>query len=440
MNARLRSLLGKKDALVKACAAITDAPEGDGEGDDRELSAEQRETFDASMAKIKTLNEDIERERELAAAALVAPGIDLDDGPSITGGEPLILKDPKHGFAHFGEFLGAVRRSGKNFAQPADERLAIVAAAPTTYGSEGVGADGGFLVAPEFGSTIFQLSLEEDAILPLTDNQEIGGNRITYPKDETTPWGTDGIRARWEAEAAAATETKPVLGFTEHKLHKLIALVPVTDELLEDATAMGSFVETGMGRSIRWKTNDAFVNGTGVGQPLGILNAPALVSVAKDTAISPDQAADTLLTSNVAAMFARMLPGSLARARWMHNMDVIPQMITLTLANQPIYTAPGGLPQAPAGMLLGRPLMPSQHCQTLGDLGDIYFVDWSQYRSVTKSGGIRTATSMHLFFDADAMAFRATFRVDGQPKLAAAVTPANGSNTLSPFVTLAERA
>ena len=42
-------------------------------------------------------------------------------------------------------------------------------------------------------------------------------------------------------------------------------------------------------------------------------------------------------------------------------------------------------------------------------------------------------------FDADAMAFRTTFRMDGQPKLAAPITPAKGSNTLSPFVQLAAR-
>lgn len=50
------------------------------------------------------------------------------------------------------------------------------------------------------------------------------------------------------------------------------------------------------------------------------------------------------------------------------------------------------------------------------------------------------ATSMHLYFDADAVAFKATFRVDGQPKLAAAVSPANGSNTMSAFVQLDTRA
>jgi HK97 family phage major capsid protein len=65
--------------------------------------------------------------------------------------------------------------------------------------------------------------------------------------------------------------------------------------------------------------------------------------------------------------------------------------------------------------------------------------DMSYYQSITKTEGVTMATSMHLYFDADTMAFRATFRVDGIPKLSTPVTPAKGSNTLSPFVQLEAR-
>jgi hypothetical protein len=46
---------------------------------------------------------------------------------------------------------------------------------------------------------------------------------------------------------------------------------------------------------------------------------------------------------------------------------------------------------------------------------------------------------MHLYFDADLTAFRTTFRMDGQSKIAAAINPAKGSNTLSPYVQLGAR-
>jgi hypothetical protein len=51
------------------------------------------------------------------------------------------------------------------------------------------------------------------------------------------------------------------------------------------------------------------------------------------------------------------------------------------------------------------------------------------------------ASSIHLRFDYDQTAFRFVFRIDGQPWWPTAATPLYAtSDTLSPFVTLAERA
>ena len=41
---------------------------------------------------------------------------------------------------------------------------------------------------------------------------------MAFPKDETTPWGTNGIRAYWQGEAATALPTKPVLGLATLRL------------------------------------------------------------------------------------------------------------------------------------------------------------------------------------------------------------------------------
>ena len=167
-----------------------------------------------------------------------------------------------------------------------------------------------------------------------------------------------------------------------------------------------------------------------------MLNSDALVTVAAEGG----QGADTVVVANVANMFARLPAGSLSRAIWMINNDVLPDLITMVLNNQPIYVPPGGLPNAPAGTLLGRPIMITQHAKTIGDVGDIALVDWGMYRTITKRGGIETATSIHLYFDAGATAFRAIFRLDGGPAISSSITPANGSNNLSPFIVLAERA
>ena len=111
-----------------------------------------------------------------------------------------------------------------------------------------------------------------------------------------------------------------------------------------------------------------------------------------------------------------------------------------TSSSVPAYFPPGGVADAPYGRLKGRPVIPTQAAQTLGDEGDIMLVDLRQYMSLIKTGGMRSDVSMHLFFDYDMMAFRFILRIDGKPYLSAAIDPLNGTSTLSPFISLAARA
>ena len=56
-----------------------------------------------------------------------------------------------------------------------------------------------------------------------------------------------------------------------------------------------------------------------------------------------------------------------------------------------------------------------------------------------EKGGMESASSIHVKFTTDETAFRFVMRVDGQPTWNAALTPSNGSNTQSPFITLDTR-
>ena len=434
---------------------------------ERDLTAEEQAQYDgfkASAASLKSrINMAMEAEAASAGLAPVEPGAVGNAGAGSGGGRgegsvtlPAGSRietqenndaDPARGFRSMGEFLMSVRGAAVNVRSgiAMDRRLAGLyrgdpqAAAPTTYGGEGAGADGGFLVPPTYSSNIFKLSLEEQALLPMTDGMPIEGNAMSLPRDETTPWGSNGVRAYWQSEAAAGSQTKPVFGRSDYRLKKLLALVPITDELLADATALGAYFEPAAARSIRWKTDEALCFGTGAGVPLGAFIGPAAIVVAKDSG----QATGTLSTTNLANMVARLPAGSYGNAVWMLNNDVLPALFTLTLGNYPIYlpagSPVGALQGSPYGTLLGRPILVTQHAKSFSSQGDVMLADWRQYQSITKAGGIQTATSMHLYFDADAMAFRSTFRVDGGPKQSAPITPANGSNTLSPFVQLAAR-
>jgi len=351
----------------------------------------------------------------------------------VSGGDPRVDDKATCGFSRLGDFALAVHKASAPGGQT-DPRL--LTKAPTTYAHEGAGGTGGFLVPQEWADRLWEIVLGEESLLSRTNQIPTSRNSLSLPVSETTAWGTTGVQAYWMDEADQITQSRPQFQYRNLRLHKLAALVPASDELLEDVSALDAFVGNEAGRAIRYKADDAIINGDGVGKPQGILNAAALVSVAKEGS----QSADTIEADNVIKMYARMPASSINKAVWLINQDVLPQLLAMTLGDQPIYLPPNGIIATPFGTLLGRPILLSQHSQTLGDLGDILFVDLSQYLALTKADGLQASASIHLWFDYDVTAFRFTFRLAGQPWLSAPITPDNSSATLSPFVALAERA
>jgi HK97 family phage major capsid protein len=189
-------------------------------------------------------------------------------------------EDPKFGFKSIGEQVRVVKGwYAGEAASRGDERMnRLVSKAPTTYANEGTGADGGFLLAPEFSNQVLMHSFMDEALFSRTDTYTTGSNSLTVPKDETTPWGTNGVQVYWQSEAGQATQSKPKLGQDNLILHKLTALVPVTDEQLQDGfVGLGQYVTRQAGERIRFKVDEAIVNGSGAGQPLGIINSGPLL-------------------------------------------------------------------------------------------------------------------------------------------------------------------
>lgn len=339
------------------------------------------------------------------------------------------------GWRSFGEFATAVKMAGINGGQ-VDGRLQA-RMAPTTYGTEGVGADGGFAVPPDFRNEIVSKVMGEEQLISRTDQSVSTGNSITIPMDTTTPWQTSGgILAYWDGEAQQITESKPALEQVQVKLNKLTALVPVSDELLEDVPALDSYLRRKTPEKMNYKINDALINGTGVGQPLGIINSGSTVTVA-------DNNGNNIEPIDIFNMWSRMYGPLRSNAVWLINQDVEPELFNMTIkvrndadtdsvGGAPVYMPANGLSGSPFGTLMGRPVIPTEACKSLNTPGDIIFTNLGQYMTVTKGGGIRADTSIHLYFDYALTAFRFIFRVAGRPMWDSAITPASGSaNTLS---------
>jgi HK97 family phage major capsid protein len=359
------------------------------------------------------------------------------------------MDNQRHGFASLGAFAMAV--SG-HYSRKENDEVTKLRNAATTYGNEGTGADGGFLVPPEFSEKIWQKVEAEENLLTRCAPLVTSKNGMAIPKDETTPWqSTGGIQVYWEGEGQAPAAGKPALELGTLRLAKLFGLVPISEELLDDAPGLESWLMVKAPSKMTAKINTSIIAGTGVGQPLGIIPGysavgASVVQVAKETS----QPADTVWFANINKMWSRMYAGWRRNAIWLINQDVEPQLegmafvgngLTPTAASStPAYMPPGGVADAPYGRLKGRPVVPVEACAALGDLGDIILCDLMQYWALTKAGGITTDTSIHLYFDQALTAFRFIFRVNGQPAWSSTITRQNGSsNELSWAVALQAR-
>lgn len=424
----------REQAKARALAIVNKARE-----EDRDLLAEEEALLSDYESDIKGLTAKIETAEALEARMLaLQPAAPAASGyGQIHVGEARATLDPRAGFASMADFAISVRRSAGGPGAGVDPRLvSMMAATPSTFHREG-GTPEGYLVPPEFRDAIWRVVDSLDTLFNLIDGTPTNSNAVNDLIDETTPWGSGGVQCYWADEAALMTQSKAALPLPRTlRVNKLYALVPASDELLTDGPRLSNLLTQKSGEAIAWKRDEAIINGTGVGQPKGYMKSGALVSVAKEAG----QATATIVAANVLKMMTRILPGSLARAVWMCNQDILPQIATLSLNNYPMWMVPGvGMQQAPAGMLMGRPIRFNEHAKTLGLQGDLQLVDLKGYYGLYKSLEPEFATSIHLWFDYGLQAFRWTFRFGGQPHLSAPVSPANGSATKSHFVVLDDR-
>jgi HK97 family phage major capsid protein len=424
---KLAELRAKLAGLKKSAIEMLDAAEAKGGFDESTQAA-----YDAKKAEIEATQAEIAaterlQEERRAMGAIETPAALQnavnDPNPATTGG-----------FKDIAEFATAVRGATRAGGGYRDARLM---AAPTNVHQGGASTGEGFEVPVQFRTEVFEVVTELDEFGPLVDEEPTAAREVKVLADETTPWGATGVQAAWRNEGAQMDPTKLITKQRSVPVHELYAMVLATDELLEDAPRLAARITRKAGEAIAWKKNAAMIYGSGIGQPLGWMTAGgALVSVAKESG----QAADTINATNVIKMFSRLLnvPGD--KPFWLANSDCLPQLMTMTVADKPIWMPPNGLQDAPGGFLLGRPVKLTEHAKTVGDLGDIQLVSPKGYYALRREAGPKFAQSMHLYFDYAIEAFRWTFRFGGQPHLSAPVSPANGSATKSHFVALAERA
>lgn len=418
---KIKEMQAKREELRLKAVEVIEKAEREG----RYLTEEEEQKIKEYEEGIKRWDETIENVRKFMI-------VDSSKDREPIQNEP--IKDEKR-FNSFGEQLMAVYRAAAPDGK-VDTRLTTRAALGL---NESVPSDGGFLVQKDFVSELLKRTYETGILasrvrrIPISTNSN--GLKINAV-DETSRangsrWG--GVQTYWENEAEQLMASKPKFRTMDLSLKKLTGLCYATDELLQDAAALESVIMQAFAEEFGFKIDDAIINGTGSGQPLGILNSDALVKVSKDNGQT-----DVITVENLLNMWARLWARSRSNAVWFVNQELEPILYTLKVGDKPVYIPAGGLSEAPYATLLGRPVVPIEQCSQVGEVGDIILADMSQYVLIDK-GGINAASSIHVRFLYDENVFRFIYRVDGQPLWNKPLMPYKGSGAISPFVALAKR-
>ncbi len=335
------------------------------------------------------------------------------------------------GFKSLGEFLVKVRKFSSG--ELLDSRLKTAG-----HMEERDDTQGGFLVPEQWAAEIYHAALEGAVVRPRATVLKATSDSLKVRKLHETSRVSSlfgGITFAWMEEATSKhffASSKPALGELELTLHKLVGQMFVSNELEDDYGAFGEFMKLSFGRAIRFIEDDAFINGNGVNQPLGILNAGCLIPV-------PRQVANTVDIQDLGQMARRLLPDSWNRAVWIMNPETLSQIFLL---NAPAANVASAI-NLSERTIFGLPIIVSEKCEELGTLGDVILADFGEGHYVIADRGMRIAASRHTSygqgaygFETDETHWKIVLRFDGQPLMTAALTPHQGRNTLSPFVAL----
>jgi HK97 family phage major capsid protein len=261
-------------------------------------------------------------------------------------------------------------------------------------------------------------------------------NVVKMPRIVETDRSTNimgGVAANWTAEGGTITKSNPAFGQVALIAKKLALLTYVTNELLDDnAVGLNDMLVRLFSEAMGWFEDKAFINGSGVNEPLGIRQSGAKLASAATTAST------VLLIADVCKIFAKMMPGTEGRGIWLMNpsvRDALPQMVSASGGDNVWY--PRNIltvkDSPEPWRLLGMPIFWTEHCAAFGTDEDILLIDPLNYLVMSRQD-VRVAVSTDARFESDDTGYRLTSRTDGQNWATSSLTLADGSTTVSPVV------
>lgn len=214
------------------------------------LSEEDAKTYAEMEKKVKDYSLEIERMEQMDA--LENEMRKPINTPIVTKPATDKPKDVRTGRASDEYKEGMLKALRSNFKQI------------TNILQEGVDADGGYLVPEEYDNRLIDVLDEENIMRKL-------GHKITTSGEHKINIAATKPAAAWIEEGGALQFGEATFDQILLDAHKLHVAIKVTEELLYDnAFGLENYIITQFGKALANAEEDAFLNGSGVGQPLGL--------------------------------------------------------------------------------------------------------------------------------------------------------------------------
>lgn len=406
--------------------------EAHAEGFEPRLSAQRK-----LVAVAKTDAAEADAALKVETERLAKEDAELAKRPSgrITVGAPNAEKDPSRGFHGHKDFLSTVMKAGMGMG--VDERLKPLATQGSDEQQVAANPYGGYLVPVGVAPGILSVTAEEDPIDALTTKIPMGTPTVSFnarvDKDHSTSV-SGGFRVYRRPETVDGTPSRAAFEQVTLVANEEMGIAFATERLLTDSPqSFVAIIGAGFKDEYAAAAMQERISGSGVGERQGVLNTPCLITVSKETG----QPATTITKENIDKMAARSW--RYGRAVWLANHNTRPQLKSIV---QVVGTGGSAVPyfvqNGDSATLDGRPIYFSEFAKSVGTVGDLMLVMWSEYLAGTYESE-QYAESIHVRFAAAERAFRFYRRNDGQFWWRSALTPKNG-DTLSPCVVLATRA
>lgn len=380
------------------------------------------------------------RPGRIVAAAQNVPDL-ADDSQA----EPLGAKLDRYPWAAtWGSFVAAIKDKSDPQGARSVVRRVMEDNRPRNALGERVPAEGGFLLPQRLMNQVLAY-MQTGIIRPRCTVIPMNGISVPIPVLENPSQASGnqalgGLTFSFTQPGAAITATAP--NFSRVALEAwsdkaLMSAVP--NELLADATPFTEhFLPQTIAQGLSWHIDDqAIYQGTGVGQPQSLVNAPGAVAVTRS-----DPSGFHISHLDVVTMLKNLHPASKATATWLASEDMFDQLLEL---NEIVGSAPTGQNIAPPQTLkfnsdsgrwelLGLEIIANDHQPALNTTGDLMLADLSLLL-LGELGQMTLELAPQAGFGSDTSLIRIRYRWDCRYWPQSTITLANGK-VVSPLVVL----